>query len=415
MQRSSPPRSPSTISFSRRDVEGRLLGRSPLIGDLKEIYLGRGRIPEHAASESDRLLARPSEFAAMPVAVSGLACWRDWQRPEITAHDGFVGRTIRVCRRYSSSAMSATSLKLLLRDPIRFVWRYALGWKQPEEADEPLTLDALAFGNLVHGVLRDAVDALEAAGGFGNGQPERKSRKRSSTPRRRLPREWESEQPVPPAVIWRNTLERAEADVVGGAALSARCARRDRRAGPRFRSERGVTAKRKNLPWDVDQAVEIPGTGISIQGHIDRLDLSGDMKRARVIDYKTGQLNKKMADVVINGGSELQRCLYAFAVKTLLGQQGRGRSRAALSAGAKGEQALFPLADVDAVLEQLATAIGLARKNMIAMASALPGIDADDRYNDFAFALPASPSYLPRKLPLARERLGEAAKIWEEP
>jgi hypothetical protein len=47
------------ISYSRRDVEGRLLGRSPLIADLKENYLGRARIPEHAASESDRLLARP--------------------------------------------------------------------------------------------------------------------------------------------------------------------------------------------------------------------------------------------------------------------------------------------------------------------------------------------------------------------
>ena len=42
----------STISFSRRDVEGRLLGRSPLIADLKEVYLNRGRTPEHAASES---------------------------------------------------------------------------------------------------------------------------------------------------------------------------------------------------------------------------------------------------------------------------------------------------------------------------------------------------------------------------
>jgi hypothetical protein len=46
------------ISFSRRDVEGRLLGRSPLVGDLSETYLSRGRTPEHAASEADRLLAR---------------------------------------------------------------------------------------------------------------------------------------------------------------------------------------------------------------------------------------------------------------------------------------------------------------------------------------------------------------------
>ena len=68
------------------------------------------------------------------------------------------------------------------------------------------------------------------------------------------------------------------------------------------------------------QRADIPGTGIRIQGHIDRLDMSSDKKRARVIDYKTGKLNKNMADVVIKGG-ELQRYLYAFAVKTLVGQK----------------------------------------------------------------------------------------------
>ena len=79
--------------------------------------------------------------------------------------------------------------------------------------------------------------------------------------------------------------------------------------------------------------VEIPGAGIFIQGHIDRLDLSGDGTRARVIDYKTGQLRAKMAEVVIKGGSELQRCLYAFAVKTL-DRAGRGCRRCApLSSG----------------------------------------------------------------------------------
>jgi hypothetical protein len=67
----------ATISFSRRDVEGRLFGRSPLIGDLKDIYPSRGRIPDHAASESDRLLARPSEFQTTPIARSGLGAWQE--------------------------------------------------------------------------------------------------------------------------------------------------------------------------------------------------------------------------------------------------------------------------------------------------------------------------------------------------
>src|ERR1035437_719276 len=46
--------------------------------------------------------------------------------------------------------------------------------------------------------------------------------------------------------------------------------------------------------------------------------------------------------------------------------------------------------------------------------AAPPGADASDTYNDFAFALPANAGYLQRKLPLARERLGQAATIWDE-
>uniref|UniRef100_UPI0013D3A199 PD-(D/E)XK nuclease family protein n=2 Tax=Pseudomonadota TaxID=1224 RepID=UPI0013D3A199 len=56
---------------------------------------------------------------------------------------------------------------------------------------------------------------------------------------------------------------------------------------------------RSQLPWDPSLSVEIPGTGIIIQGQIDRLDLSGDKRQARVIDYKTGRLARDMADVVL--------------------------------------------------------------------------------------------------------------------
>ena len=150
-----------SVSFSRRDVEGRLLGRSPLMGDLSETYLSRGRIPEHAASETDRLLGRPTEFGETPIAISGIGCWGDWFKSEITVHDGLVGSVHPRLSTALHRPMSATSLKLLLRDPIRFVWRYALGWKQPDPAEEPITLDALAFGSLAHDVLELAVNILE--------------------------------------------------------------------------------------------------------------------------------------------------------------------------------------------------------------------------------------------------------------
>ena len=131
-----------------------------------------------------------------------------------------------------------------------------------------------------------------------------------------------------------------------------------------------------------------------------------------MIDYKTGRLNKKMAEAVIDGGSELQRCLYAFAVKTLLGRQITVEATLLYPRAAAGEEALFPLRDPDTTLEQLATAIGFARTN-VENGFTLPGIDAASGYNDLALALPASASYLARKMPLAEERLGTAAQIWK--
>lgn len=400
----------ATISFSRRDVEGRLLGHSPLIGDLKEIYLSRGRIPDHASSESDRLLVRPSEFRTTPIARSGLGCWTDWYRQDITAHDGLVGAKHPRLQKVFLQAMSATSLKLLLRDPIRFVWRYALGWRQPEESEEPITLDGLAFGLLTHEILQTAVSTLEANGGFGRAKPQDVEKAvEGAVASVRL--RWEGEQPVPPPVIWRNTLALSRE-------VSARALTYPVDSLPKQKSWTEIPfgmpdiKERNDLPWDPSRTVEIPTTGLVIRGQIDRLDLSGDRRRARVIDYKTGRLQKKMADVVIAGGSELQRCLYAFAVRTLLGPDVDVEASLLYPRASDGEQALFPLADVNAVLDLLADAIAIARKS-VEDGLALPGIDAGDDYNDFAFALPANAAYLSRKRPFAEQRLGEATKIWE--
>lgn len=400
----------ATISFSRRDVEGRLLGRSPLIGGLNEIYLSRGRIPDHASSESDRLLVRPDEFRTMPIARSGLGCWADWYKQDITAHDGLVGAQHPRLQKVFFQPMSATSLKLLLRDPIRFVWRYALGWRQPEEAEEPITLDGLGFGLLTHEILQAAVSNLEANGGFGLAKPqdvEKAVEIAVATVRLR----WESEQPVPPPVIWRSTLALSRE-------ISVKALTYPVDSLPKQKSWTEIPfgmpdiKERSDLPWDPSRTVEIPTTGLVIRGQIDRLDLSGDRRQARVIDYKTGRLHKNMAKVVIEGGSELQRCLYAFAVRTLLGPDVDVEASLLYPRASDGEKTLFPLTDVNEVLALLARAIAIARKS-VEHGLALPGIDAGDDYNDFAFALPANAAYLARKQSLAEQQLGEATKIWE--
>lgn len=403
------------ISFSRRDAEGRMLGRSPLISEMPspETYLDRAGAPEHAFSEADRLLARPSEFSNLPIAVSGLACWRDWHRNEITAHDGLIAPAHARLTKLLQRPLSATSLKMLLRDPIRFVWRYGLGWKAPEDADEPMTLDPNSFGTLVHAMLRDAVEQLEGDGGIATADPHRIDASLVDA-RNRAIAKWEDAQPVPPDVIWRSTTARGHALAAAALAYGLEPLSNQKTWCEISFGKASPEDDGRDLPWSLGAPVEIPGTGLLIEGQIDRLDLSGDRSRARVIDYKTGKLGKKMDEVVIKGGAELQRCLYAFAVKTLLGSSVEIEASLLYPNVAEGAKALFPLADLDGALAKVSSA-AVASRNALLAGIAPAGEDAASGYNELAFALPANAGYLPRKLPLALIKLGAAAAVWGEP
>jgi hypothetical protein len=166
---------------------------------------------------------------------------------------------------------------------------------------------------------------------------------------------------------------------------------------------------RARLPWDPYQPVVIPGTTISIGGSIDRLDLAGHA--ARVTDYKSGRPPGKNKQLLLRGGSELQRCLYAYAVQTLVGVEG---VEARLLYPAGEDAALYPLPDPGQVLERLAEIVGAAHRHAIA-GNLLPGVGAEDDFNDLAFALPggAKEAYIELKSGLVRERLAGLAPLWE--
>ncbi len=53
---------------------------------------GRARIPEHAFSEADRLLARPQEAVRAPRIKATLVCWRNRNGVDFTAHEGIADR-----------------------------------------------------------------------------------------------------------------------------------------------------------------------------------------------------------------------------------------------------------------------------------------------------------------------------------
>ena len=395
------------LSRARRDSDGRLLGRSPLLaGHGDETYLRRNAPPVHAFSETDRLMARPQEFATDPQAVSARGCWRDWRQAQITPHDGLVRADHPLILAILSRTQSASSLRRLLRNPLSFLWVYAFGWREPQSSAEPLVLDALGIGDLVHMVLDHALRKLETGGGLVSSDIEAIEAAVAEAAQA-VAAVWESGRPVPPAVIWQRTLKNAR--VMAGRALSYGD---DVLPGARSYGEvpfGGSEPKSDaETPWDARKPVTIPDTGFNIAGYIDRLDISGDGKRALVRDYKTGRPPR--SDIRLNGGRELQRCLYAFAVKALLGDD------VAISASLlyPREPVDLQLDDPEAVLADITGYLRAARASL-AGGAALPGPDTGGDYDDLAFALPANASatYCKRKMPAATERLGEVALVWE--
>lgn len=395
------------LSLARRDSEGRLLGRSPLLtGHGDEIYLRRHATPAHAFSETDRLMARPEEFAANTQAVSSQACWRNWRLEEITPHDGLVRADHPLVLAILGRTQSASSLRRLLRNPLSFVWVYALGWRVPQSSAEPLVLDALGIGDLVHMILDRALRDLEVGGGLASADTETIATAVARATQT-VATDWERERPVPPAIIWGRTLD--DARVLANRALSFGD---DRAPGARAYSEvpfGGLEPKSSaQTPWDASAPVAIPDTAFNIAGYIDRLDISADGKRALVRDYKTGRAPGD--GIRLNGGRELQRCLYAFAVKALLG------SDVAISASLLylQEPVDLQLDNPEGALREITGYLRAARTSL-AGGAALPGPDTGGDYDDLAFALPANASaaYCKHKRPAATRRLSEVAQVWE--
>ena len=400
----------AVCSASRRDATGRMLGLSPLLPHtIAPERLRRARIPDHAMSEQDRLMARPSEFALSARAMSARGCWQDWNRPEITPHDGMVRADHPVLQRALDRIQSASSLRQLLRNPLGFTWHYALGWREPDDATETMDLDPLQFGSLVHDLLETALPAIEVAGGIG-GAGRAAIAQAIEDARVKVATIWEASRPVPPALLWARSLAEAAAMAIR-ALLVPLLALPDQRSFAEVPfGDPDAGAGTGSAPWDTTRLVTIPGTDIQIRGRIDRLDLDAEGRTARVVDYKTG---KPHDPGTLKGGAELQRCLYAYAVAALLSHEVEVEALLLFPASEPPEH--YRLEDTGSALTTLTGALVLARDSLFA-GRALPGPNTGARYDDMMFALPAGPEpMLARKREAAAAMLGAVTQIWDAP
>lgn len=398
------------LSRSRRSTEGRVLLPSPLLPESKPTaMLKRRRIPPHAFSESDRLLARPHDAVANTVVASAMECWNDWRKPTLTAHDGLTRSDHPLIIRAITKIQSATSLRMMLRDPIAFVWRYALGWHSYVDDEQPLSLDARAFGELVHELLKRTVDRLEPSPGYSRAarsEIEEALTYAVAT----ITMQWPLERTTPPLLLWQHILQ-------AGVKLALKALTLDEGFQPGTRSWTELAFGQTNcdelsteLPWNPRTEVQIPGTSIRISGRIDRLDLNSAGDAVRVSDYKTGIEPKGADQIVLGGGVELQRVIYAIAASRLVPETVRIVARLVFLGEEKPNA--YKLSNVADAIEQIGSYINSASE-LLGQGLSLPGPDAKEQFNDFRIALPASASaYFLRKRSAFDRAFRGFGRVW---
>jgi hypothetical protein len=400
------------LSRGRRDARGGAVAQSPLAAIAgRERTLGASRIPQFAFSPADRLRSRADEAAGHPVIASATACALARASPHANAHDGLVRADHPLIARALGDLQSATSLRLLLRDPQGFTWRYALGWLCPAEATaDGLSLGPSAHGELVHELLRRAVDALEPVPGFGLAAGHEVDAAVRGAAEAVL-EEWPSRRSTPPALLWRHAVEAA-----AGQALRALMS--DGQFHPGTRSftevpfgEPGSLPPTRELPWDPRRSVHIPGTTLGFRGRIDRIELRHGGGAIRLTDYKTGEVPKGVDNSIIQGGRELQRVLYSLAALTLIPDAGGIRAR--LVYLRPDPVRVAALAGIDGAIAQAAGHLASASASLLAGTS-LPGPDSEEEWNDRRLGLPAaSEGHAARKRASFLRAFGDLERAWQ--
>ena len=255
----------------------------------------------------------------LPGARRGLAAIRSREGTDVlTAYDGLLGRGVDL----GAAPLAPTALERYASCPFRFLLERVYRLEAVEEPDRILMIDPRDRGDLVHAVLEAtfrqlaesgalplarerlpaARDVLDAAFAVACAEAER----RGLTG---LPALWAGERARLREEL-RSALE-AEADDPAGwrPALFEVTFGAESRGAPD-----GATAP---LVYQLSD-----GSALVLRGQIDRIDVSSDGRRARVIDYKTGKLRSPRTPDRLAKGRALQLPVYRLAAEALLAADG---------------------------------------------------------------------------------------------
>ena len=226
-----------------------------------------------------------------------------WGTKELTAQDGIVSGGVALPER-----VSPTSLEEYATCPYRYFLHRVLGVRVEEDVAGLERISSLDRGSLAHRVLE----------GFFRQQIEGGSLPLRPADRVRLLSEL--------AAVFEREAARLEHRGVVGYPLAWQVDRETLLGDlvamleGEIKEAGDLLPRELELEFGEDEAVECelePGRTIRFQGRIDRLDVSDDQARARVIDYKTGKTKYKSNS--FEGGRCLQLPVYLLAARGLMG------------------------------------------------------------------------------------------------
>ena len=204
-----------------------------------------------------------------------------------------------------AKTLSASRLETYAACPLRYFYRYVLGLKVHPEPERVFQLDPAEKGNLMHSILEETLARGKKDGWLRDRDGEKAARALEEETQKAF-QNFEKEGVTGSQALWQWSQFSLRKDLQ--------------------RALRKVLADKDWTPVDFEKAFgregqpevifETPAGTFRLEGFMDRVDLSTDGKRLRVMDYKSGS-KTGFANDSVKEGTKIQMPLYLWACRTL--------------------------------------------------------------------------------------------------
>jgi ATP-dependent helicase/nuclease subunit B len=218
--------------------------------------------------------------------------------------------------------LSPSRIEQYARCPFSYFVQRVLGIRPLDEPDDSLELDARVRGSMIHRLLAGFFRRLANEGVTLSAISESDLRTRFDTYAERRHSQPSAQDAALPGLLWSaEWTELCERAWNAVALLHTESAVWE----PRFHEfALGMEHQRRNADRKSDPEpvrIDLDGEAVTLQGIVDRVDMSRDGTHARVVDYKSGKFEKAALER-LDGGRTLQLVVYALGLSQWMSRTG---------------------------------------------------------------------------------------------